>query len=428
MKITDLELFYLQPRWLFLKISTDEGICGWGEPIVEGRAHTVAAAVEEYRPVLIGADPCKIEHLVQLMYRGTYYRGGPVFMSAISGIEQALWDIKGKYYHMPIYEMLGGACRDRVRMYGHLKPAAIAGDFPVEEMLKIADQRLAEGFTAVKYSVIPPIRPLDNLEMLHAIVDRFAAVRQRVGSKVDIAVDFHGRVSSSMSIRVLKELEPYYPLFVEEPVLPENTEEMVRVARSTSIPIAAGERLFGRFGFRRLIEQQAVSVVQPDLCHCGGIFEARKIAAMAETYYMQVAPHNPLGPISLAACLQLDACIPNLLAQEHPAMPNRQDLGVGILKKPFVIESDGCIRVPTGDGLGIEVDEQAMAKLVSDGHWTRRTFSLRTAALLTGKLGKNGRYSLGCLPFFVCWKGADMVSSSVVRLAGFGGRRKFCPA
>ena len=332
MKITDLELFYLQPRWLFLKISTDEGICGWGEPIVEGRAHTVAAAVEEYRPVLIGADPCKIEHLVQLMYRGTYYRGGPVFMSAISGIEQALWDIKGKYYHMPIYEMLGGACRDRVRMYGHLKPAAIAGDFPVEEMLKIADQRLAEGFTAVKYSVIPPIRPLDNLEMLHAIVDRFAAVRQRVGSKVDIAVDFHGRVSSSMSIRVLKELEPYYPLFVEEPVLPENTEEMVRVARSTSIPIAAGERLFGRFGFRRLIEQQAVSVVQPDLCHCGGIFEARKIAAMAETYYMQVAPHNPLGPISLAACLQLDACIPNLLAQEHPAMPNRQDLGVGILK------------------------------------------------------------------------------------------------
>lgn len=369
MKITDLELFYLQPRWLFLKISTDEGICGWGEPIVEGRAHTVATAVEEYRPVLIGADPCKIEHLVQLMYRGTYYRGGPVFMSAISGIEQALWDIKGKYYHMPIYEMLGGACRDRVRMYGHLKPAAIAGDFPVEEMLKIADQRLAEGFTAVKYSVIPPIRPLDNLEMLHAIVDRFAAVRQRVGSKVDIAVDFHGRVSSSMSIRVLKELEPYYPLFVEEPVLPENTEEMVRVARSTSIPIAAGERLFGRFGFRRLIEQQAVSVVQPDLCHCGGIFEARKIAAMAETYYMQVAPHNPLGPISLAACLQLDACIPNLLAQEHPAMPNRQDLGVGILKKPFVIESDGCIRVPTGDGLGIEVDEQDMAKLVSDGHW-----------------------------------------------------------
>lgn len=369
MRITDLELFYLRPRWLFLKISTDEGICGWGEPIVEGRAHTVAAAVQEYRPVLIGQDPRRIEHLVQLMYRGTYYRGGPVFMSAISGIEQALWDIKGKYYQMPVYEMLGGSCRDRIRMYGHLKPAAIAGDFPVEKMLEIADQRLAEGFTVMKYSVIPPIRPLDNQKMLRSIVDRFAAVRQRVGDEVDIAVDFHGRVSPAMSIRVLKELEPYYPLFVEEPVLPENTEEMVRVSRSTSIPIAAGERLFGRFGFRRLIEEQAVSVVQPDLCHCGGIFEARKIAAMAETYYMQVAPHNPLGPISLAACLQLDACIPNFLAQEHPAMPNRQDLGVGILKHPFVIENDGCIRVPTGDGLGIEVDEEALTALASDGNW-----------------------------------------------------------
>lgn len=369
MRITDLELFYLLPRWLFLKISTDEGICGWGEPIVEGRAHTVAVAVQEYRPVLIGQDPRRIEHLVQLMYRGTYYRGGPVFMSAISGIEQALWDIKGKYYQMPVYEMLGGSCRDRIRMYGHLKPAAIAGDFPVEKMLEIADQRLAEGFTVMKYSVIPPIRPLDNQKMLRSIVDRFAAVRQRVGDEVDIAVDFHGRISPAMSIRVLKELEPYYPLFVEEPVLPENTEEMVRVSRSTSIPIAAGERLFGRFGFRRLIEEQAVSVVQPDLCHCGGIFEARKIAAMAETYYMQVAPHNPLGPISLAACLQLDACIPNFLAQEHPAMPNRQDLGVGILKHPFVIESDGCIRVPTGDGLGIEVDEEALKALASDGNW-----------------------------------------------------------
>ena len=242
-------------------------------------------------------------------------------------------------------------------MYGHLKPAAIAGDFPVEEMLKIADQRLAEGFTAVKYSVIPPIRPLDNLEMLHAIVDRFAAVRQRVGSKVDIAVDFHGRVSSSMSIRVLKELEPYYPLFVEEPVLPENTEEMVRVARSTSIPIAAGERLFGRFGFRRLIEQQAVSVVQPDLCHCGGIFEARKIAAMAETYYMQVAPHNPLGPVSTAACLQICASIPNLGIQELPGfcLNGAEDR---MVKEPLRFEN-GCMLIPESPGIGVELADDA---------------------------------------------------------------------
>ena len=368
MKITNIEMMHLKPRWMFLKVETDEGITGWGEPVVEGRARTVETAINELRPVLIGADPLRIEHLWQLMYRGTFYRGGPVFCSAISGIEMALWDIKGKYYNIPVYQMLGGLCRDKIRMYGHLKPAAIAGDFPISGMLEITDQRLADGFTVMKYSIIPPIRPIDNMEMVDKVVERFAAVRERVGKSVDIAIDFHGRVSPAMSIRLLKALEPYYPLFVEEPVLPENVDEMVRVSRTTSIPIAAGERLFTKFGFRELIEKQAVSVVQPDLCHCGGIFEARKIAAMAETYYMQIAPHNPLGPISLAACLQLDACVPNLLAQEHPGMPNHQDLGVGILKKPFEIEQ-GYIRIPEGPGLGIEIDEEALEPLRFDGTW-----------------------------------------------------------
>lgn len=311
----------------------------------------------------------KIEHLWQMMYRGTFYRGGPILCSAISGIEMALWDIKGKYYNMPVYQMLGGSCRDRVRVYGHLKPTAIAGDYPIPDMLKITDQRLKDGFTVMKYSIIPPIKPIDNMEMVDKVVERFAAIRERVGKKVDIAIDFHGRVSPAMSVRLLKALEPYYPLFVEEPVLPENVDEMVRVSRSTEIPIAAGERLFTKWGFRELIEKQAVSVVQPDLCHCGGIFEARKIAAMAETYYMQIAPHNPLGPISLAACLQLDASVPNLLAQEHPGMPGHEDLGAGILKKPFKIESDGCIRIPDGPGLGIEVDEDALKDLQFDGTW-----------------------------------------------------------
>ena len=253
-------------------------------------------------------------------------------------------------------------------MYGHLKPTGHPGDFPVSDMLKITDSRLADGFTVMKYSIIPPIKPIDNMEMVDKVVERFAAVRERVGKKVDIAIDFHGRVSPAMSIRLLKALEPYYPLFVEEPVLPENVDEMVRVSRSTTIPIAAGERLFTKFGFRELIEKQAVSVVQPDLCHCGGIFEARKIAAMAETYYMQIAPHNPLGPISLAACMQLDACVPNLLAQEHPGMPDHADLGVGILKTPFKIE-DGYICIPEGPGLGIEVDEDQLDALRFDGTW-----------------------------------------------------------
>jgi len=368
MKITDLKTIHIKPRWMFLKIETDEGIVGWGEPVLESRAKTVEAAVHELRRILIGADPLKIEHLWQLMYRGTFYRGGVVLCSAISGIEQALWDIKGKYYNMPVYEMLGGACRDRVRMYGHLKPAGHPGDFPIPDMLAIAEQRLKEGFDVVKYSIIPPIRPIDNMKMVDKVVERFAAVRDYVGKEVDIAIDFHGRVSPAMSIRLIQALEPYYPLFVEEPVLPENVDELVRVSRSTSIPIAAGERLVTRWGYRELIEKQAVAVVQPDLCHCGGIFEARKIAAMAEMYYMQVAPHNPLGPISLAACLQLDACIPNLLAQEHPGMPDHQDLGVGILKKPFEIEN-GCIRIPSGPGLGIEVDEDALEALAGDGEW-----------------------------------------------------------
>lgn len=369
MKITDLKLFHVQPRWLFLKVETDAGISGWGEPVVEGRARTVETAVQELRPLLIGADPGRIEHLWQQMYRGTFYRGGPVLLSAISGVEQALWDIKGKLLNVPVYELLGGACRDRVRMYGHLKPAATAADFPLSAMLEITDRRLSAGFTVMKYSIIPPIRPIDSLETVDRVVERFAAVRERVGRKVDVAIDFHGRVSPAMAPRLLDALAPYYPLFVEEPVLPENVEEMVRVARSTSIPIAAGERLFTRWGYRELIEKQAVAVVQPDLCHCGGIFEARKIAAMAEVYHMQTAPHNPLGPISLAACLQLDACIPNLLAQEHPGMPDHRDLGEGILKTPFAIGPDGCIPIPTGPGLGIEVNEDALAALAYDGGW-----------------------------------------------------------
>ena len=369
MKITDLKMIHIRPRWMFLKIETDEGIVGWGEPVVEGRARTVETAVNELRPLLIGQDPLRSEHLWQLMYRGTFYRGGPVLCSAISGIEMALWDIKGKYFNIPIYQMLGGACRDRVRMYGHLKPAGHKAEFPISDMLAITDRRIEEGFTVMKYSIIPPIRPIDNMEMVDKVVERFAAVRERIGKNRDLAIDFHGRVSPAMSIRLLKALEPYSPLFVEEPVLPENVDEMVRVSRSTSIPIAAGERLFTKFGFRELIEKQAVSVVQPDLCHCGGIFEARKIAAMAETYYMQIAPHNPLGPISLAACLQLDACTPNVLAQEHPGMPDRSDLGVGILKNPFSIESDGSILIPEGPGLGIEVDEEALEALRFDGTW-----------------------------------------------------------
>ena len=369
MKITKLELIKVKPRWMFLKMYTDTDIIGLGEPILEGHANAVEAVVKEFEEYLIGKDPMQIEHHVQALYRGGFYRGGPLMLSAISGIEQAMWDIKGKYYNCPVYEMLGGKCRDKIRMYTHIKRAGVPAEFPLETMLEIADERLAEGYTALKYSIIPPIKPIDSPENTNKHVERFAAVREKIGMGVDLAIDFHGRVSPAMAVRLAEELKPYMPMFIEEPCLPENVDCMVNIARSTSIPIAAGERLFGKWQYRELLEKQAVSVVQPDICHCGGIFEGRKIAAMSELYFGTVAPHNPLGPISLAACLQLDACTPNFLVQEHPGNPDKSDLGVGYIKNPFVIK-EGYIDVPNGPGLGVELDEEALKDKIYDGGWT----------------------------------------------------------
>ena len=368
MKIVKLETFHVRPRWLFLKITTDEGLIGWGEPILEGHGPSVEAAVHEFEGALLGEDPFRIEHIWQTLYRGGFYRGGPIMLSAISGIEQALWDIKGKYYNMPVYEMLGGRCRDKVRMYTHVKQAAIKKGNTVDEMLAIARRRLAQGYTALKYSIIPPIASIDNKAALDSHIDRFARVRECIGDGIDLAIDFHGRVSPAMAGRLIDGLEEYYPFFIEEPVLPENVDCMVKIVSRTSVPIAAGERLFSKWAYRELLEKQAVQIVQPDLCHVGGIFEGRKIAAMAELYFGTVAPHNPLGPISLASCLQLDACMPNFLAQEHPGMDGGEDLGVGYLKEPFVIEN-GYIQVTDKPGLGIEVDEEALKDKIYDGKW-----------------------------------------------------------
>lgn len=369
MKITKLELLKVRPRWMFLKMYTDTDLVGLGEPVLEGHCTSVEAVVREFEDYLIGKDPMQIEHHVQALYRGGFYRGGPLMLSAISGIEQAMWDIKGKYYNCPVWEMLGGKVRDKIRMYTHIKRTAVAGDFSVDEMLNITDERLQAGYTALKYSIIPPIRAIDTPQNLMGHIARFAAVRERIGDSVDLAIDFHGRVSPAMALRLAEELKPYRPFFIEEPCLPENVDCMVNIARSTSIPIAAGERLFGKWQFRELLEKQAVAVVQPDICHCGGIFEGRKIALMSELYFGSIAPHNPLGPISLAACLQVDACSPNFLVQEHPGNPDGGDLGVGYLKEPFVMKN-GYIEVPTKPGLGVELDEDALKEKLYDGKWT----------------------------------------------------------
>lgn len=369
MKITRLELIKVKPRWMFLKMYTDCDIVGLGEPVLEGHCNSVEAVIKEFEEYLIGKDPMQIENHVQALYRGGFYRGGPLMMSAISGIEQAMWDIKGKYYNCPVYEMLGGKCRDKIRMYTHIKRAGVAGEFSIDEMLAIADERIKDGYTALKYSIIPPIRAIETPENTEKHIERFARVRERIGNGVDLAIDFHGRVSPAMANILIEKLKPYNPMFVEEPCLPENVDCMVEISRKTTVPIAAGERLFGKWQYRDLINKQAVSVIQPDICHVGGIYEGRKLAAMIEMYYGSVAPHNPLGPISLAACLQLDTCIPNFLVQEHPGNPDKSDLGVGYIKEPFVIKN-GYIDIPTKPGLGIELDEKALEDKLYDGNWT----------------------------------------------------------
>lgn len=356
MKITKLDTFFVKPRWLFLKVSTDEGLTGWGEPIVEGWSQTVAAAVREMGRYLLGQDPRRIEHHWQALYRGAFYRGGPVLTSALSGIEQALWDITGKWLGVPVHQLLGGAVRDRVRVYGHV------GGETCEAYLESGRKTLQKGFTAVKTCPFGAVRFVESAAFVEAVVARVAALREGVGPSVDIGIDFHGRVSPAMAIPLCKALEPYRPMFIEEPCLPENVDALAAVARSTSVPIATGERLFTKWAFREVLEKRAAAILQPDVSHAGGILEVRKIAAMAESYYAALAPHCPLGPISLAACLQVDACTPNFLCQEQVC------LGEGYLKQPFVV-SDGHVEVPKGPGLGIEVDEDALAEKQYDGSW-----------------------------------------------------------
>ncbi|MCJ7701288.1 MAG: galactonate dehydratase [Anaerolineales bacterium] len=361
MKITRLETIHIKPRWLFLKIHTDEGIVGLGEPIVEGRAQTVETAVHEIGRYLIGKDPRQIEHHWQAIYRGQFYRGGAVLCSALSGIEQALWDILGKWLDVPIYQLLGGKTRDKIRVYGWLHGETY-GDF-----IESAKTGIQDGLTAFKVGLSGAMKIIDSPAVIDENIQRFAEIRGSVGPEIEVGIDFHGRVSPGMAVQLAKALEPYQPMFIEEPVLPENVDALVRVARSTSIPIATGERLFTKWGFREVLEKQAAVILQPDISHAGGILETKKIAAMAECYYGAIAPHCPLGPIALAACLQLDACIPNFLIQEHVTT------GEGYLKKPFEVR-DGYIDLPTGPGLGIELDETALAAKVYAGDWETPRF------------------------------------------------------
>ncbi len=344
LKITRLEMFLVKPRWLFLKVHTNAGITGLGEPITEGRALTCKQAVEEIAPYLIGKDPRRVAHHWQAIYRHAFYRGGPILTSALSGIDQALWDIKGKALGVPVYELLGGPTRDRVRVYSHAN---------TPEQIK---QDIARGFTAFKTGPAKkrPARYIDNLASIKYAADKFAELRAAAGDEGDIGIDFHGAISPAYAKLLIKALEPYNPFFVEEPCQAQNHDVMAEIARGTHLPIATGERVFTKWGFREVLEKRAATILQPDLCHAGGITEVRLIAGMAEAYYATIAPHNPLGPISLAAGVQMAASIPNFLCQEQVS------LGEGYLKKPFTV-SQGYLDLPKGPGLGIELDENAMA-------------------------------------------------------------------
>lgn len=357
MRISGIETFAIKPRWLVVKVSTDEGVSGYGEATLEGHVPAVVAEIGHWRDLLLGEDPRRLQHHWQRLYRQAFYRGGPIQCSAISGLEQAMWDIVGKWLGVPVRAMLGGNVRDRVRMYRH-----VGGETP-EAMAAAASRAVAQGFDAIKIAVVEAgVRAIDNPALVAAAEARMAAVRQAVGAGVDVGVDLHGRVGPAMAIRLARALEPYQPMFLEEPVLPENVEALATVARATSIPIATGERLLTKWGFRQVLEQQAAAVLQPDLSHAGGILECRFIAAMAETHFASVAPHCPLGPVALAACLQLDACTPNFLVQEHVTT------GEGYLRQPFVVEG-GYVALPEGPGLGIEVDEEALAAGAGEGLW-----------------------------------------------------------
>lgn len=369
MKITAVKTVVVNAEmrnWVFVKVETDQaGLYGWGEASLEWKTRSLVGAVEDFAPMLIGEDPDRIEFLYQKMYRQSFWRMGIIGMSAISAVEQALWDIRGKVLQQPVFNLLGGAVRDKVRMYTHLGGGDMRAVYESQhshDPQVFVDRALAvveQGYTAVKVLITPPTETLNSIAAYKYTEKMMAALRQAVGDEVDIMVDCHGRHGPANALEFCRVLAPYKPYFIEEPIPPENIEAMAELRRVSPIPIATGERLVTRFGFRPLFEQQACHVIQPDLCHCGGLWEAKKIAAMAETYYMGVAPHNPLGPIANAAALHFALSTPNFLIQEDMLadVPWRWEVVQHSLKT-----ENGFWLPTTTPGLGIEVDEVAAKK------------------------------------------------------------------
>ena len=367
MKITEIKVYKVKPRWIFIKISTDEGIDGWGEMISGTKTETVVAGAYEMGKRIVGRNPMEIERIWQELHR-SFFRGGPINGTIISGIEMALWDIKGKYYNAPVYELLGGAVRDKIMVYSW-----IGGDRP-DEVVESALDRLDRGFKAIKMNATEELHYIDSFKKVQEVVDRVASIRNKVGYDLEIGVDFHGRVHKPMAKVLAKELEPYKPMFLEEVVLPENEEHFAEIAQHVSTPLATGERLYTRWQFKNIFKQGAIDIIQPDVALVGGILETRKIAAMAEAYDMAVAPHAPYGPIALAATLQVDACTPNVFIQEQ-SLGIHYNKGFDLLdfvkNKEMFQYKDGFVDLPTKPGLGIEMNEEFVEEIAQKGLiWT----------------------------------------------------------
>lgn len=376
MKIAKIQPFCVNPRWIFVRVETDDGYVGWGECILPKRVNTVLGAITDLAKNIIGRDARRIEELWQQMFRGSFFRGGPFVATAIAGIEQALWDIKGKYHDMPVYEFFGGSVREKVRAY-----AWVGGDRP-DQVVEQVKTRISQGFTGVKMNATEELHYIDNYSKVEAVLERVAAIRRVGGSDFAIAVDFHGRVHRAMAKTLIKELEPYHLVWIEEPLLSEHNDLLPVIAGNTSTPIATGERLHNRWDFKAIFESRVVDIVQPDVS-ITGLYELEKISRMAEAYDVIVAPHCPNGPICLAATLQVDACVSNLVLQEYSMgihyNTGYQGLMAGemqdyLLDPSVIAVKDGYLPIPTTPGLGIAVNEDLVRErhqiwFLQDNQW-----------------------------------------------------------
>lgn len=355
MKITELRTYVTwgEPRnWVFVKVITDSGLYGWGEATLERREGTVRTCVEEMGQSLIGKDPLAVEHHWQALFRHSFWRGGVVYNSALAALDQALWDIRGKAWGVPVYRLLGGPTRERIRLYTHV------GIYNPDLLEEDARRDIADGFTAVKTGAWAGDAALPEPEMIAAFAERVGRLRAVVGPSVDIMIDNHGRSRASVAVRLMEALTPHNLLWLEEPTPPDDLDALARVrAAGPKMDIATGERLYSKWDYVPLFEKRLVDVIQPDLCHAGGITETKKIAAMAEAYYIQVAPHSPQGPVSTAAAAHLALAIPNFLILEFVRSAPYRDR---VLKEPWIVR-DGHLEVPESPGLGVDLDEEALA-------------------------------------------------------------------